>query len=353
MNDIKTTPITNKYKNNQRDVDVKNSTLRTYDSIVFGGGGRRCVAHLGVISALEFYHDTNIGYKDKISNTTVSTLKLKHTVYKQFKFIGGISGGCLFAISCAYGRNAKLVERAIAKSDVLNICDWSMISLRIGNGLMNPNVVESALRIFMEDMQINPTTTTLGILEQSTNKKIGFLACNFDTGERITFTGLTHPDVLVLDAMLASMCVPLLFPPKVINNVRYIDGAILDNVGRDMFMLNSKQTLCVSVGSYKPPPANMGWFETVIRIGFFGDLNRNAETRYENPNSKILDLSEFVNMIAFIPGVDEESDALLKHQCIIQSFIETNKHFANPICKDIYKCIDVMIYVLISTHLYL
>lgn len=71
---------------------------------------------------------------------------------------------------------------------------------------------------------------TLLQLHQKTGKTLFVNACNINTYEHVVFSHLTHQSTTAIDCLMASISIPFVFTPQVINNEHYVDGGLICNI---------------------------------------------------------------------------------------------------------------------------
>ena len=120
----------------------------------------------------------------------------------------------------------------------------------------------------LEDYGIDDCSRNKKLLEEYLFKKINqkqitFLEFTkkFGINFVVTGTNLTtrktdyfnvdnFPDMNVIDALLISSCIPLIYKPIEFNGCLYIDGGIYDNLPLKYFKENSNETLGIYVQTY-------------------------------------------------------------------------------------------------------
>lgn len=75
-------------------------------------------------------------------------------------------------------------------------------------------------RIFETKIGYIPTFAQLAAKQ----KFLAVYAYSIDTDESIEFSAETFPDLNIIDAVIASSSIPILFPPRKINELNYFDG---------------------------------------------------------------------------------------------------------------------------------
>jgi NTE family protein len=153
--------------------------------LVLSGGGTRGFAHLGVIQAL---NDAGI-YPDVISGT---------------------SAGALAGVLYADGYTPKEIQKIMNSGSRLDFMRPTLPReglLQIGGVL---KILKNCLRAkTFEELKIPLYVSTTDL----NNGK----AVYFSKGE-------------LLDPVIASASIPVLFQPVIINNICYVDGGVLDNL---------------------------------------------------------------------------------------------------------------------------
>ena len=175
--------------------------------VCFSGGGARGIAHLGISKALK-------------------ELKLKPDIY------AGTSAGAIVGAFLAAGNQEEEALEVIQQTSLLSVFrpafNWQ--------GLLRMTTLESTLRKILparfEDLKYP-------IIIAATDIEAGRIKY-FDSGD-------------LCKAILASCCVPVLFSPIVIDNRKYVDGGLLNNLPAEA--IRDKTELLVGVScnpnSYK------------------------------------------------------------------------------------------------------
>lgn len=153
--------------------------------LVLSGGGVRGVAHIGVLKAL-------------------NELNIHPTV------VAGTSAGSIIGVLYAMGLSSEEMIDFVGHSSLWKFFrfEWS------AGGLSNLNYLKERLI----QMGIPPNFEDL-------QKKLYVTATNLTKGKAEIF----HEGPL-LDTILASCSIPLVFKPMIINGDRYADGGILNNL---------------------------------------------------------------------------------------------------------------------------
>ncbi len=162
---------------------------KTPFSLVLSGGGALGIAHLGVIADMEIIRLR----PSEIVGTSM----------------GGIVGACL-SIGM---REAEIYEHIAA---FVKVSNWIKFSLS-GNAIVkNDKIAEIFNRIFGE--------RTL----KETQIPLKLIATNLLTGDKRVFG--PKEDILIKDAVLATMAIPGIFEEHMIDGIPYGDGFLCENL---------------------------------------------------------------------------------------------------------------------------
>ena len=199
-----------------------------YSNLVLSGGALRAVGLLGAIKYLE-----------------------ELDILKNIKQYVGTSAGSIISFLIIIGYNSSdIINLIYNKVDFLTDFDF--------NNLTN----------ILEDYGIDDCSRNKKILEEYLSKKINknkitFLEFTKKFGINLIVTGTNlttrqtdyfnvdnYPDMNVIDALLISSCIPLIYKPIEYNNCLYIDGGIYDNLPLKYFKGNANETLGIYVQTY-------------------------------------------------------------------------------------------------------
>ncbi len=170
--------------------------------LVLSGGGARGIAHIGVLKAL-------------------NELNIHPTV------ISGTSAGSIIGVLYAMGLSSQDMIDFVGHSSLWKFFrfEWS------AGGLSNLNYLKERLI----QIGIPPNFEDL-------QKKLYVTATNLTKGK----TEIFHEGPL-LDTILASCSIPLVFKPVIINGDRYADGGILNNLPASAIISKVHRILGVNV----------------------------------------------------------------------------------------------------------
>jgi NTE family protein len=168
-------------------------------SLVLSGGGALGFAHLGVISDLE--------QKQLKPSEIVGTS------------MGAIIGS-LLSIGLTSSEIKFRFEESInssKKNFPISLPNWITFSLH-RHTLMDTTKIESLFDKVFGERKMCDTKVPLKIV-----------TTQFYNGQKKVFS--KNDDVLIKDALLASMAIPGVFPSRNINGIEYVDGFLSENLG--------------------------------------------------------------------------------------------------------------------------
>ena len=164
--------------------------MNTQIGLALSGGGAKGFAHIGILKVLE---EANI----------------------PVHLMAGTSMGGVVAAIYAAGHPAAEIERIARSLRLLDIVQRD----RTGLGLIGQDKIANRLR---EIMGGDPSFEQLRL-------PLALVASDLDTGEEVVIR-----EGSVVDAMLATMAVPILFPPVKRQNRLLVDGGLLNQVPFDI-----------------------------------------------------------------------------------------------------------------------
>ena len=183
-----------------------------YENLVFEGGGVCSFAYCGAISELE-----KMGILSNIKRFAGSS-------------IGAIFAGLLAANFTA--REILEVQTIINFGDLSNKYDVSnAFNLFKNLGVNSSSSIRKQINAILST-RINKDETLSGLFEK-TGKELVLVSCCLNTEKAVYFHHATHGSVKVIDAIIASMSIPVFFRPLQLSlfneDYFFVDGAIVDN----------------------------------------------------------------------------------------------------------------------------
>lgn len=185
------------------------------ENLVFEGGASKGWAYIGAISELN-----NLGY------------------LAQIKRFAGTSVGALFAGMLAANFTVQEIQRVHEMVDFSKMGNNSVIYsvysiLRYpGHGILSGDSIHTELSKILSVKNI-PDTITLKELFNLTGKELVITVSNLNREKACYLHHAQYPNVQLLDALLCSIGIPLLFRSKEYDfmgtNDYYVDGGLVDN----------------------------------------------------------------------------------------------------------------------------
>lgn len=186
-------------------------SLRAYAgrtrALAIEGGGINGLAYVGVLEGLEAI--------DVPSRLTT---------------VAGTSAGAITALLCCLGADSRSLRALMEETqwDRFTPQRWRILTagvrlLRRGWGMYPLDYPRSWIESILERAHFRPSVT-LGELRRHTGRRLLVAVTNEDLARPELFTPETHPDVRVVDAVLASMAIPFVWPQVVIDGFGYSDG---------------------------------------------------------------------------------------------------------------------------------
>jgi predicted acylesterase/phospholipase RssA len=189
-------------------------------TIVFSGGGIKCIGFLGVLKSL--FSKTN-------------RLNFNHFI--------GTSGGAIFAILLTLNYSLEEIEKIIFKYDYSKLLeDIDIDKIITLYGLTDGNSIKDLYCQLLEYKKYDKNIT-FNELYEKTNIKLTIVVTNF-TKQIVEYINYeTFPDFKIIDALMATCRIPIVFTPYQINDNLYLDGAVINNYAINY--IESKDIECV------------------------------------------------------------------------------------------------------------
>ena len=177
--------------------------------LAFCGGGIRCVAHVGVLKAMN-----------------------QAGLLSCVKEMIGISAGALFALLYVLGYSIEQIEDLALNFDFrilgnINPEDLLLFSMTLGlnSGDMLDKLVGSILHQKGFDKDIT-------FAQLASRVRLGFrcYATELQTSAIKEMSAASTPDMLVRTAVRASMSLPIMYSPVPYDNILLVDGGLLHNL---------------------------------------------------------------------------------------------------------------------------
>jgi len=186
--------------------------------VSFSGGGIKGFCYLGVLRYL---------YIEKLID--------------HIKYVSGSSIGAYFTLILALKMPMEVIEsdftellKEINDSNVLSIDKNSFIKLFDKNGFHSCRFLMRPVIKYFKDKYGVEDLTFIDFVKK-TGVNIYINTTNVNTTHRKVFSAESTPDISVIDAVVASMTVPILFEAVQIDGEYYVDGVISQDMPIDIF----------------------------------------------------------------------------------------------------------------------
>lgn len=179
--------------------------------LVFCGGGTRCLVFLQTLVELE-----------------------KHNHLVNVKEYWGTSAGALLASLLAISKSAQTVKKVMFAADYTkfrNIDVSNMLMINTTWGLDDGTSLTGEIERLFDIVEPGSKT-----LKMSDIRGLNIVLSNLNTHETVVCSGENYPDMRVIDAIRASMSLPIMFRPyrHPQSGHYWVDGAVRANFPWDM-----------------------------------------------------------------------------------------------------------------------
>jgi NTE family protein len=187
------------------------------ENLVFQGGGVKGIAYAGALAALE-----------------------QRGLMTGVRGVAGTSAGAFTAMLVAVGCDAAQIARIATGTDYTTLEDHlDPLRLATTYGLYRGQALYDWIAGAFSTRGLAPETTFAGLTKQG-GRDLRVFATDLTMRDAREFSLLTTPDVAVVDAVRASMSIPLMFPAwRFANNNPndhiYVDGGVVFNYPLDAF----------------------------------------------------------------------------------------------------------------------
>lgn len=157
--------------------------------------------------------------------------------------------GTLIGALFASGIEPKQMLSMFLELDLNEIVKYNISNISTNSCLLDDSLLENLIKPLWE---IHSESVTLSEFFTTTGVNINIYATNITTNKCINFNNKDYPDIKLKDAIKASMSIPFLFQPVVINNELYIDGGCKNLVGsppKDVYICG----YCIYLTTIKNP----------------------------------------------------------------------------------------------------
>jgi predicted acylesterase/phospholipase RssA len=276
--------------------------------LVLSGGGLLGISYIGLFRYLE-----------------------EHNAVSQIKTISGCSAGAMFSSFLAVGYKSDELENIVKKinfKEYLNINADSIINFITLKGLDPCKNLMSFIKKCIKDKTGDENITFSQIQEKyNINLKIG--VTNLTTS-RFELLGTNNmPNLPIHQAINASIAIPFIFEPVIINNDVYCDGALVDSLPIEYIvdfenkilidnMKNTNTGYAKDTNTGYAKDTNTRDANNMTIFNTMGIYLTNCFNKITAENYKTLSLSHYLNIVGH--SLKNETIYRIKHN-------ENNKHY--------------------------
>lgn len=202
--------------------------MKKITHLVFAGNALRSICLGGILRYLYFY-------------------KMDNDIHN----VAGTSMGSFFALAFALKIPIETLENYLymlcKKSELTKFKPSSFINLVNDYGLNSSIDYLSKFKEYVKEKYEQDDLTFIE-LSKKTGVNLYVSATNINNGSNVIFNVNDTPNVSVFEAVAASMCIPFLSKPVIIDGFYYVDGILTNNFPCDFFThININNILGVAV----------------------------------------------------------------------------------------------------------
>lgn len=246
-------------------------------NLVFSGAGVKIYCFLGFIKYLE-----------------------EHDLLKNIKAIIGTSAGSIIATCICCNFSIEEIEQLLLKINITKlpkVDSESILNFFNNYGLDDASEFIRVFKIILKK-KTNNENITFKELYDLTQKKLIISATNLNKMEIEFFDYINTPQCQVIDALIMSISIPLLFKPAKYKDYYYVDGGLTDNYPISYFESERKETLGMLVTSSSLHEFNVNNIEDYL-VGLcmtsFNKLIKITINNYKKNTVVVYDNTNFVN----------------------------------------------------------
>lgn len=176
--------------------------------ITLPSGGFNLIKYLGVMEP--FYKNNTIDFD------TVES------------YYGISAGGILASVLCLNMEFETIVKYFVERTwhKTYNVNKINVINYFNEKGIFNKTHFIKLIEPLFKACGYDLTTLTMKEFYDKTNKKLTVFAVNASTYTLEPFNYILTPDILLLDALYFTSCIPGIFKPEEYNGICYLDGGL-------------------------------------------------------------------------------------------------------------------------------
>jgi NTE family protein len=280
------------------------------ENLVMSGAGIKLYIFVGVLKYLE-----------------------EKDILKNIKSFCGTSSGSIISVGLCLGYSVDEISELLIKLNTDNfkkIDSEGILNFFDNYGIDDAKNIERVFRIIIK-AKVKDENITFKELYELTKKELIITTSNLNKTDTEFFNYKRTPDFKIIDALLCSMCVPIIYKPYIFNGNYYIDGGLTDNYPIDYFKEEKDKTLGIVILSEYNNQININSVEDYLYsllVCLFNKLLSNTIKEYEFNTIKIYNETSFLSF---------DLDTQEKTNMINVGFEETSKYFENEEVKKYYE----------------
>jgi len=197
-------------------------------NIIFSGGGFKGWAYIGTIKAL---------------NEEIN--------FKEIHEVIGVSVGAIFGLFYVLNLDYKTILNYFLNLDLSKYLDIDLDSILSNQSILHGTHYKNIILTLMKLNKNVSDNLTFIQLYDLTGIKFTTCALNINTIELVYFNHLLTPHVKVIDSIMATSALPILFPAYKIGEDFYYDGGICNNCPCNL--VDPETSIAFTVGSIYIP----------------------------------------------------------------------------------------------------
>lgn len=190
--------------------------FRTCKYLSIGGGGVYGFAFIGLLRALE---------KER-----------GRPFHVDVQGCAGTSVGAMIAAGVVLGGDFERLEQLMRRKSWDGFA-MSTVGLFESRGLSDHTFLSDMLTHMIEELGFS-AALTMADAHRITRKDLYICATDLAHDRQVVFHHAAHPDVRLIDALIASCCIPIVFQPKTIGDMVLVDGYLCENLMLHQFPLS-------------------------------------------------------------------------------------------------------------------
>ena len=236
--------------------------MKYFTHLVFSGSALRSFCLLGILRYIYFNK-----MEDHIKNAAGTSMG---------------SFFCLaFALKIPIDELEEMIITLINIPEVISVSSDNFINLFTDLGFNNSKLYLSGIKKYLKK-KYDIEDITFIELSKLTGVNVFVSVTKINTGKNFIFNVNDTPNVSVLDAVAASMCIPLLSQPIKIDDNYYVDGCLTNNLPYEIFK-NINQDDILNVAIYiKKDYEVTDIIETDDELNFFNYYKQICSIIYSN-----------------------------------------------------------------------